>query len=406
MKKSLSLLIAVVIIILTSTVFTGCSNTNGNDSTGKKAVCFLIANTANSQGINMNSPLVQDTVYDVVRNYGFISVVNVDGDPETVFAESFDIDEKYKNASKDRLDIDARTKATNLILSMQTIKANDKEVDYLSALTLGIRSFDSFDDYSSKTIIVLGTGLSTAGVLNFRNNLLSADPKAIVEILEEKESIPDFSGITVTWQQLGDVASPQSSLSLKQKNTLSQIYCEMITKGGGEYLTSDFIANPADTETDFPSVSVVNLPVDAPISFDIEETAKFQTPVALSEEQICFVPDKSDYINPDEAESTIKPIADYMLNQNTEITLLLIGCIAGDSNTDFGDALSLDRAEKVKSTLIEFGVAANRLITKGMGVSDPWHITNAGYEGKLASQNRKVVLIDSSTDTAQSILKT
>ena len=406
MKKVLSLLFAVVFIAFAATVFTGCSNSNDNDSTGKKAVCFLVANTANSQGINMNSPLVQDTVYDVVRNYGFISVINVDGNPETVFAESFDIDEKYKNASKDKLDMDARTKATDLILSMQNIKANDKEVDYLSALTLGIRSFDSLDDYSSKTIIVLGTGLSTAGVLDFRNNLLSADPKAIVDILEEKESIPDFTGITVTWQQLGDVAAPQSSLSMKQKKDLSQIYSEMITRGGGEYLTSDIIANPVDTETDFPSVSVVNLPVDTPISFDIDETSEFQTPVALSEEQVCFIPDKADYFNPEEAESTIKPIADYMLNQDTKITLLLIGCIAGDSNTDFGDALSLDRAEKVKSTLVEFGVPANRLITKGMGVSDPWHIANAGYEGKLASQNRKVVLIDSSTETAQSILKT
>ena len=110
--------------------------------------------------------------------------------------------------------------------------------------------------------------------------------------------------------------------------------------------------------------------------------------------------------NPEEAENTIKPIADYMLNHDAEITMLLIGCIAGDSNSDFGYTLSQNRAEKVKSTLIDFGVPANRLIVKGMGVSDPWHIENAGYEGKLASQNRKVVLIDSSTEIAKSIMNT
>ena len=405
MKKVLLIILALAVLSFTAITFSGCSSNNDNEQE-KKAVCFLIANTANSQGLNMNSPLVQDTVYNTIKNYGYIAVISVDGNPETIFANSFDIDERYKNASKDKLEMDARSKSTNLIQSMQSIKANDQEVDYLSALTLGIRTFDSLEGYSSKTIIVLGTGLSTAGVLDFRNNLLSAEPKAVVDLLEEREAIPNFSGITVVWQQLGDVASPQQSLTLSQKNNLNEIYSELVSRGGGDYISNDFIANPVDTNNEYPSVSIVELPADSPIEFDIEETSQFQTPVTLTEEQVCFIPDKADYLNPEEAENTIKPIADYMLNHDAEITMLLIGCIAGDSNSDFGYTLSQNRAEKVKSTLIDFGVPANRLIVKGMGVSDPWHIENAGYEGKLASQNRKVVLIDSSTEIAKSIMNT
>lgn len=405
MKKVLSLILALAVLSFTAIMFSGCSSNNDNEQE-KKAVCFLIANTANSQGLNMNSPLIQDTVYNTIKNYGYIAVISVDGNSETIFANSFDIDDRYKNASKDKLEMDARSKSTNLIQSMQSIKANDKEVDYLSALTLGIRSFDSLEGYSSKTIIVLGTGLSTTGVLDFRNNLLSAEPKAVVDILEEREAIPNFSGITVVWQQLGDVASPQQSLTMSQKNNLNEIYSEIVSRGGGDYISNDFIANPADTNNEYPSVSIVELPADSPIEFDIEETSQFQTPVTLTEEQVCFIPDKADYLNPEEAENTIKPIAGYMLNQDTEITMLIIGCIAGDSNSDFGYTLSQNRAEKVKSTLIDFGVPANRLIVKGLGVSDPWHIENAGYEGKLASQNRKVVLIDSSSEIAKSIMNT
>lgn len=90
----------------------------------------MLANTANSQGLNLNSPMVQDTIYDTIRNYGYISIVNVDGIPDIVLANSYDIDDKYKSASKEKLDMDARSKTTDLIAGMQGVIACDPEVDY------------------------------------------------------------------------------------------------------------------------------------------------------------------------------------------------------------------------------------------------------------------------------------
>ena len=58
----------------------------------------------------------------------------------------------------------------------------------------------------------------------------------------------------------------------------------------------------------------------------------------------------------------------------------------------------------MKNTLVELGVADDRITTIGMGCDDPWHIKNAGYEGPAASSNRKVVLLDASTDQAQKIM--
>lgn len=204
MQKRITALLTAICLIIMAASLTGCGGkTSAEESSGRAAVCYVIAPTANSQGLNFNSPLVQDTIYDTILNYGYISVVVVDGNPELVAADSYDIDAQYKNASKEKLKTDARSKATNLITYMENQIANDPQVDYLEGLRMAVRSLSSLEGYDSKTIILMGTALSTQGTLNFKNNLLSAEPDMVVDLLEEKEEIPNLDGITVVSQQMG-----------------------------------------------------------------------------------------------------------------------------------------------------------------------------------------------------------
>ena len=412
MKKIIALILICICIFTLTGTLTGCSKRTANDTPAEKtAVCFIVGGHANSQGLNMNSPLVQDTVYNTVRNYGFISVVSVDGKPEIIHAASYDIDAKYKSASKDKLDMDARAKATNIVVSMQNIVANDPEVDYLEALRLAVRTLSSLEGYDSKRIIVLGTGLSTTGVLDFNNNLISADPDVVVGLLKEKSEIPDFSGITVYWQQLGDVAAPQKELTSAQRIKLQNIYGGLVEAGGGAFVYNEIIANPVDNSAQFPAVTPVDLPDDTPISFDPtvfeepdEDENVFEEPVILSEDQVVFIGDKAEYLHPEEAMRTLQPIAEYLI-QHPSISILLAGTTAGDKDSDYTMTLSLSRAETVKSTLVELGVDEGRIIAVGLGsTNDPWHIWSAGYDGAAASSNRKVVLLDATSETAISIL--
>lgn len=411
MKKLVSIIIAFVLIITLSTTLTGCNDDgNGNEKNKdeKAAVCYVIANTANSKGLNFNSPLVQDTVYSTVRNYGFIAVVNADGNPEIVHASSYDLEEKYKSASKEKLDMDARSKATNIILSMQSMIANDPEVDYLESLRLAVRTLSSLDGYESKTIIFMGTGLSTAGVMNFSNNLISAEPETIVNLLNEKSEIPDFSGMTVYSQQLGDVASPQQELTSAQRIKLEKIYGGIVEKGGGKFVYNEIIANPVDETKRYPSVTPVKLPVDTPIEFDDVEFEKdnvLDEPIILTEEKIGFVADKAVFLDSEKANDILHPISEYLKSQPT-VSIVLAGTSAGDTDSDFSLTLSKQRAEAVKNVLVEFGIEADRIVTVGLGSEkDPWHVKNAGYEGAAASSNRKVVVLDATSERAVSILK-
>lgn len=404
MKKVIALILNCICILTLMSAPIGCSSTPAE----KSAVCFVLGGHANSMGLNMNGPLVQDTVYSTVRNYGFIGVVSVDGKPEVIHAASYDIDAKYKSATADKLDDDARIKTTNIVASMQNVVANDPEVDYLEALRLAVRTLSSLNGYDSKSIIVLGTGLSTCGVLNFQNNLLSADPSEIVKLLKEKSEIPDFSDLTVFWQHMGDVAEPQQSLTLAQRIKLQQIYRSIVEGGGGTFELNNFVAKPINTDNKYPMVTPVELPEDTPIYFEPEELENaeddkaFKVPQILS--QVEFVARKSTYLHPDKAVEIIRPIAEYLI-QHESVKLLLIGSTAGDVTNEFTLNLSQERADAVKDTLIELGVDASRIITVGMGSSDPWHIPNVGYKGAEASANRKVVLLDTRSATAQSILE-
>lgn len=411
MKKKLCLILLGIICLMS--VLAGCSGGATNDASDERtAVCFIVGRHANSKGLNMNSPLVQDTIYSTVRGYGFISVVCADGQPEVIHAANYDIDGKYKHASKEKLDMEARTKATNIIISMQNIVANDAEVDYLEALRLAVRTLSSLEGYDSKKIVVLGTGLSTTGVLNFNNNIISAEPDVVVDLLKEKAEIPDFSKITVCWQQMGDVAAPQKELTSAQRTKLQEIYGTLIESGGGVFVYNEMIANPVDNTVQLPAVTPVQLPEDTPISFDsaaLEKPATdetvFEEPMILTEEQVAFAGDKAEYLYPEEAIQTLQPIAEYLI-QHPSMSILLAGTTAGDKDSEHTMALSLARAEAVKETLVDLGVNEENLFSVGLGsVNDPWHIYGAGCdEGAVASSNRKVVLLDKESETARSII--
>lgn len=398
-----------VIMILLSGCGTDVSaQTSKSNNDGPAAVCYAIAPTANSKGLNLNSPLVQDMSYDIIRGYGDVVVVVVDGKPEVVGSASYDIPDQYKNASTVKLDTDARAKTANLITFLSNQTANDPQVDYLAGLQIAARSMKALEGYSSRTIVMIGTGLSTQGIMNFKNNLLSVDPGAVIDMLAEKEEIPDLTGITVVWQQLGDVAAPQQELSQKQYKRLEELWGGIVERGGGEFVYNEIMPLPATENTSLPAVDVVDLPDETPVTFSedmFESEAEdiLAEPVTLTEEEVRFVPDSAEYLDEKTALEKIKPFADYLAKYD-QISILLAGTTAGDEDSEETMTLSKKRADAVKASLAAMGVDESRIRTVGLGSSDLWHVPGAGYEGPIASKNRKVVIMDASSPTALEIL--
>ena len=83
---------------------------------------------------------------------------------------------------------------------------------------------------------------------------------------------------------------------------------------------------------------------------------------------------------------------------------MLAGTTAGDEDSDYTMTLSKNRADAVRETLIHLGVDESRIVAVGLGSNNPWHVYGVGYEGSVAANNRSVVLLDASSDTAKEIL--
>lgn len=382
-------------MITGSMMLSGCSGREKEDIT-PQALSVVIGNHANSQGINFSNMKISDAVSETILANGFVSVISVDGEPDIIAADYYAVPEQYANASKSKLKDDAVKKTNTLLGELTQVRADDPEVDTLESLKLAVRTLSDLPEEMQKKILIIDTGLSTSGILDFSNNLLTADPELIVEALMDQRAIPDFSGIEVTWLQMGDTAAPQRDLTDAQRERLTEIWKGIIEATDGTFVYSGAVPVEQTVADVMPEVSVIDLPGEMPISFDsvsLTGTEAFSTPQFLSEEQVRFVPDSDEYLDADAAESVIMPIAEYLI-KNTGFDLMLIGTTAGDENDAYAMDLSLRRAKAVRNTLVGMGVPSKRLNCIGMGCDDPWHIEGVGVSGDLAVQNRKVVLID------------
>ena len=405
------------LIVLASLVFLGlllssCDSANSYDEQSAVAVAIVLGNHANTYGLNLNNPDLTATVSDAASN-GFLSVVCCDGQPYIVSADLYVVPPQYRQADPAKLRADAQQRAANILSGLTQVKAKHPEFDTLEALTQAMRSFASAPADSQKIIYVIDSGLSTAGQLDFRNNLLDADPEIIAELLAERKAIPDFIGVIVKWLQLGDVAAPQESLSYAGVQKLSLIWAAIIEKGDGTIELSNAPSSQVVNDaSQYPPVSIVDLPLETPITFKQPEDSKTtetfnpQEVTIFSEQQLHFIRNSAEYVNPTETAAILQPVADYMV-QHPEFRGLLIGTTA-TGNVDFCLKLSQDRVKAVYDTLVSMGVSSEQLVLRGLGFNNPWHIADIDSKGELledlAARNRKVILMSADSPEALAIL--
>ena len=204
MQKNMIKAAWIVLCLAIVLMISGCgtSNTDSEISeVSKPAVAITIANTANAGPVDSSAPLLQETLRDCVLNYGTAFVIRTDGKPEVSYSTSFELEERFKEASKEWRERYAQGELSEFLNILNETKAINPEVDFLEALRYAANSLNSQDDsYTSRTIICCGSGLGSAGYVDFSNNLLSAEPAEIVEALQERDALPDLSGISsVYW---------------------------------------------------------------------------------------------------------------------------------------------------------------------------------------------------------------
>lgn len=281
---------------------------------------------------------------------------------------------------------DQRTKLTQITSYIDGLTASAPEVDFLGAIDQAARTLGS----DPMGVIVVGSGLQTADPLNFAGTgLLYADPAQVVSDLTSRGLLPtDLKGVTVYWSGMGDTAGAQQPLTLPARSNLEAIWTAVIKAAGG---TLSLLPEPASGS------ATAGLPAVSPVTVEAVATkTDWSRPVVIRNSDLLFTKDTADFSDPAAAQNVLATL-EPAITQNGKV-VTITGTASKDQATDntADTALSLRRADAVKTALTGLGVPASLLQTAGVGYE--WcgwkNETDASgkYSDAVAEQNRTVIL--------------
>lgn len=401
-RSNISVLLVLVMCLTMACLVTGCSDT-GNDEI---ALAVVGSPHSNEPSFPLNAASIKDKLYNCCYTYGSVSFITCDGNPKVVYQTDIPKPEKSGLSENKKKKI-ANDYTVQLIKELSSLRSDVSEVDTLKAITYASKILVSSTS-ADKELVIMDSGLSTVGYLDFTKGLLNAGTDSIVEALKKAEAIPRLTDVNVVWMYLGQTAAPQQELSESQKLKLEEIWKAILTEGGAKSVK--FVNDIASDEPDnsLPSVSVVdvqNRSIDVetnevePVEVVIEPPIKT---IVLDNTSVRFIGDKAEFVDYEEASCVLEQYAQVLLNHPNN-KVYVIGTTATGS-TEFCNELSVNRANAVCQILVSYGVPESQVIPIGMGYEDPWHIDDVDDNGKqiekYASQNRKVLIVDVNGDDA------
>lgn len=388
----------------------GLSSGDDGNENGKLALSVVVGMHSNAMAIPMNAASIKEIIYKSCYSYGSVSFVSVDGNPKVYYQT--DIPEpKSGGLSQNKKESIANGYVDQLLYEMNNYSPTVGEVDTLKAIQQAAFVLQGNDESTDKVMIVMDTGISTVGYLDFTKGLLRADTDSIVDALKKADAIPSLNGIKVIWMFIGQTASPQEELSERQKAKLKEIWSAVLSAGGASEIdfTTDIASDipieqypavsPVDVEERSIEVSEESLePVDIVIEQPIET-------VVLDNTSVNFVGDKAIFLEEELAMEHIEALAVELLSHPNN-KVYVIGTTASGGK-EFCEQLSIARAQTVVNALISLGVPQTQLIPMGLGFHDPWHVDDLDDNGnqveEMACQNRKVLIVDVNGPDAEKI---
>lgn len=390
MKKAKFTSLFIVVVLIVSCAFTGCSgNTEQKD---KPAMGIVIGAHKYNPTFTVTQEL-SDKILNISKNFGNVSVTISSGTPKSVANWSLDVEKKDVGEAK--LNQIAKANTQVIIQEIASLKADSPEVNTLSAI---VKEANNLHDSkaNTKTLIVYDTGLSTTGLLDFTaDNLINSSPSFIVDQLEAHHSLPDLTGIDVFWSGCGQTRGEQV-LDDENRFKLKAIWSEVLNRCNPQSVHFNDAELTSETDSDLPEVSLVNT-ISSKI--EVERIDKTVSVIAIEEDEVGFNPDSAEFVNPTKANSTIKSLAATLCKADQ--TIYVIGSTATYGSTDSSKILSEKRAAAVVQALVDNGVSEEKLVAIGIGqtkcslrVNDI--DTNGNLVEEQAIHNRAVFLVPKS----------
>jgi outer membrane protein OmpA-like peptidoglycan-associated protein len=265
-------------------------------------------------------------------------------------------------------------------------RADNPEVDLLAALALAARSVG--DAAGPHTVLVIDSGLQTAGALRFQDQdgaLLDANPTEVVDQLRRTRQLPDLTGVRVVFTGLGDTAAPQQPLPTPARAVLIDLWTSIVKAAGG---TAEIKQAP------LPSTRTLDgLPPVTTVPVAVRSIGPLPSVSVLRDGTVGFLPDQAVFRDDAQARAVLTDFASAIRNGKKA---RLTGTTASAGPEDGRLTLSRDRANAVREMLISLGAPADRISARGLGSNFPGYVPDRDAQGNLdpvlAARNRQVII--------------
>lgn len=323
-----------------------------------KEIALVLGNTQNTPSPQAASEYVSkaieetllqhkgEDVKDLAQSIKIISTVKhpkvIDLDPsELKLRKIGNNDSNAKRAAK--------INAQAIIDKMNTLVSTENGANYFEAILEAKNNV-----HEGSKIIVIGSGLSDDGILNFsKTNILTneEDRRNAIQEIKKEYRYDYLNGYTIAFFGLGDTVTPQEPLSNKQKQIVRDIYQKSISTIGGT----------ASVETN----TLVGDAVKTNYVVGTTDTGCGDIGLVFDDDSLKFVSDKAVFKDPAAAKNSLISIKNLWDSYGDTIQLIQVdGYIAHYPGPD---NLSQQRADSVKSVLLEFGVPAAKITATGRG---------------------------------------
>jgi OmpA-OmpF porin, OOP family len=325
-------------------------------------------------------PAIVDLMREAAKQSHTISLVRVDGSPTVAFQGTFRTDAANDVARKSELEAFLKT-AQDRVGKLQP---KTPEVDVLAAINEAARITPE-----GGTVVLVDSGLQTAGQVRFQDQgTFGADPKEVVDYLSKRGLMPKLVGRSVVLVGLGNTAEPQTALDPSSRTKVTALWQTIVSSADASCVeVLDTAASRTSVTTDVPVTAVV-VPTVPPFQ-PCGET------VLRDGDTVGFLPDQAVFREPAAARKTLQDLATLVINGRQLVELIGTTAKAGPAES-YRIELSNRRAEAVKAVLVELGVPANRITTRGVGATWPGRVNDIAPDGSLiptaAALNRSVIV--------------
>lgn len=320
-------------------------------------LAFVIGNTQNTPAPKISNDISDSLIKTLLLHKGdnadeiagSIKIVSAVKHPVVVDLDASSLSLRKIGNNSSNAKRSAEIDANAIQDKINKLIPTDNGSNYLEAI---LEARDNVKEGSK--IIVIGSGLSDSGDLNFsKSNILTSEQQRndVIRSIKSKYGFDYLDNYDVEFYGLGDTTKPQQPLSNKQKEVVRTIYQDVIRGLGGDasVVTSTLVGSAVKT----------NYVVGT------TDTGCGDIGLVFDDENLNFVTNQATLTDPTSAKASLATIKTLWDKYSSTIGKIQIdGYIAhypGPGN------LSQQRADLVKNVLVNLGVPGDKVGATGRG---------------------------------------